>query len=237
MFDRRASLSLLVSLLVAFAAPGCDDLCGQLEMESTGCQESVDPPEVSVTHLSLVDAPDPQGLAANFCADHFGVLGMAACEAALGSPPPPSDLGFTFGLGLTMSNPEDVPVPATDVLVELTLFDDDAAALGSVCVSLCGADDPDCDGSPKPGACDREGAIDTLDEAAEVVPALISGIATGETLDELKKSSVPAGGDVTLELAFDLGIDEALDVIGAASDRFMDDAISGSDLSIAIPVT
>ena len=49
---------------------------------------------------------------------------------------------------------------------------------------------------------------------------------------------MPAGGDVEgLGLAFHLGIDPALEVIGGATERFMDDALSGGEeLGLAIPV-
>lgn len=236
MLDSDVRFPILLVLVAALALPGCDALCSQLDLGAASCPLPADAPEVSVTHLSLLDAPEPKALAANYCADYFGLIGQIGCEAALGGAPSKSDLGFTFGVGLTMSNPVDVPVPATDVLIELTLFDDDAAALGSVCVTLCGAGNPNCDGSPKPGACDTSGGIDSWGEAAAAVPSLISGIATGELGDDLQKSSVPAGGDVNLGLAFTLGIDAALDVIGGAADRFMDDAVLGGDLGIAIPV-
>jgi len=236
MHQRRPYPHLVVALLVTLSVTGCDALCGQLGLGDASCSLPADAPVVSVTHLSLLDAPEPQALAANYCADYFGLIGQLGCEAALGGAPSKSDLGFTFGLGLMMSNPADVPVPATDVLVELTLFDDEAAALGSTCVTLCAGDDPQCDGSPDPGACDTAGVIDTWGEAAVAVPSLIRGVAKGEALDGLKQSAVPAAGDVTLGLAFDLGVDAALDVIGAAADRFMDDAVADGSLGIAIPV-
>ena len=228
---------MVLVLLAPLALSGCDALCAQLALGEASCSLPADAPEVSVTHLSLLDAPEPKALAANYCSDYFGPIAGIGCEAALGGTPTKSDLGFTFGMGLQMSNPVDVPVPATDVLVELTLFDDGAAALGRVCVTLCSADNPHCEGVPRLAACDSSEVIDSWSEAASALPSLISDIATGELSTELQKSSLPAGGDIHLGLAFTLGVDAALEVIGGASEHFMDDALLGGELGIAIPVT
>ena len=62
------------------------------------------------------------------------------CTIGLGSPPPQSQLVFEFGVPVTIKNPNNIPIPALDILLALKLFPGQGAeALGSVCVSMCGA--------------------------------------------------------------------------------------------------
>jgi hypothetical protein len=161
------------------------------------------------------------------------------CTAVLGAPPAKSQLGFEFSVDLQISNPNDVPIPALDVLLALSLFSaQDTQGLGSTCISLCGADSPGCTGAPKPGACtSSQPDIHTIAEFASGVPDLIDSINSGDTGDALSQSLIPAGGDVNLNLAFNLGVDAALGVIQKTAATFVTGLLKNTPVPLSIPVS
>jgi len=124
------------------------------------------------------------------------------------------------------------------VLLALTLFEGrDAEALGAICVSMCGADNPGCDGTPRPGACElRQDDILTLDDLVLAIPGLIYDFATGQAQEELRESTILAGGDISIDLAFVLGIDQALSVFEKTALAYVEDELEGRNGSLAIPV-
>lgn len=196
-------------------------------------------PEVKVGALTLEHGPSIGQLAAYYCPEVVDdPLVALGCAAVLGSPPPKSRLAFEFGVVINIHNPNDIPVPTADVLVALSLFEGRASeALGAICVSLCGTDNPECDGSPRPGACElREDDILTIDDLIAQIPGLIADIASGRAEDELKKSTILAGGDISLNLGFILGIDQALRVFETTAKAYVEDELEGRDGSLTIPV-
>jgi len=226
---------LLVSLITVplLAVTNCDQLYSSLPNSETA-------PEVQVGSLQLVDSPPIEKLAAYYCPKISSDPAVqVACTFGLGSPPPRSQLTFTFGIGLDIHNPNDIPVPTADVLVALTLFKDaNSQALGAICISLCGSDNPDCDGTPRPGACTaKQGDIFTIDDFINAIPGLIHDLATGQALDDLRNSTILAGGDIHLNLQFILGIDEALKVFEKTARAYVDAELDGRDGSLDIPVS
>lgn len=212
--------------------------CGLLEglTNETG---STTPPGVQASALALRRRPTITQLGAYYCPlvvdDSVVRLG---CAVIIGSPPPPSELQFQFGINIDIHNPNEVPVPALDVLLALTLFEDQSAeALGAICVSMCGSEDPTCDGRPKPGACEStQQDIRTLDDFTNRIPSLIEDLVTGRAEQELRKSLIAARGDVHLDLAFSLGIDQALRVLQKVALQFVNDMLSGRNATLAVPV-
>ncbi len=231
---RHAWLTVLSTLALG-SGLGCDQLLGA----ATGDPTTV-PPAVQVGALELRHGPSIEQLAAYYCpkviSDPIVSIG---CAVALGAPPARSQLVFEFGLTLNIHNPNDVPVPTADVLVALTLFDGvDAEALAAICVSLCGTDNPECDGTPRPGACmARQDDIFTIEDFVSAIPGLIEKIATGEAAEELKKSTILAGGDVSITLAFYLGVDQALNVFEKTATAYVEDELAGRTGSLSVPVS
>jgi hypothetical protein len=224
----------LALALTLTSLTGCDRLLNQL-----GRGEEL-APEVQVGALQLRHGPSIGQLAAYYCPKVVNdPLVAVGCAVALGAPPPRSQLAFEFGVTINLHNPNDFPVPTADVLLALTLFEGrDAEALGAICVSLCGTDNPDCDGSPRPGACAlRQDDILTVEDFVMALPGLIADIASGRALEELKESTILAGGDVSLDLAFILGIDQALSVFEKTALAYVEDELAGRSGSLAIPVS
>jgi hypothetical protein len=197
-------------------------------------------PEVQVGALELLHGPGIGELAAYYCPRVIDdPLVTVGCVLALGAPPPKSRLVFEFGITLQIHNPNDIPVPTADVLLALTLFEGrDAEALGAICISLCGADNPECDGTPRPGACElRQDDILTLEDFVFAIPGLIADIASGEAAEELKKSTILAGGDITLQLAFIMGVDQALNVFQKTALAYVEAELEGRDGNLSVPVS
>ncbi|MFO0579968.1 MAG: hypothetical protein U1A78_38845 [Polyangia bacterium] len=216
----RKGLSLrgLLAVSVLATAPsltGCA-LVNQVLSGQGGAAARAVLPNVQAGQPSLVRSPSLQSLAAYYCPtvvqDQIVRLG---CTVALGPQPARDLLVFEFGVPITIANPNNVPIPALDVLLGLKLFPgQNSEGLGSVCVSLCGANAASCTGTPQPGACQAtNGGIKNLSDFVSAIPGLIAGLASGSIQNELRKSMIPAGGDVRLNLTFPLGIDQALRLI------------------------
>lgn len=211
--------------------------CGLLDLiDQPG---STTPPKVTASALELRQRPTIYQLAQYYCPQVVSdAVVRATCSLVLGPPPPTSALGFSFGLKLTLENPNQIPIPALDVLLALTLFDgQQAEALGAVCLSMCGANDPGCDGRPKAGACEStQPTITKLQDVQARVPGLISDVLSGKALDELRKSTIPAGGNVLIDLTFQLGLDQALRVFQKTALLYVQDLLAGRNAQLMVPV-
>lgn len=224
-------------LVFVVSSSGCAYLNRMLGSQLT--QKRANPPVVSAGSPQLVRAPSLAALAAYYCPQVVSdrMLRMA-CTVVLGAPPPQSQLEFEFAVPVTIRNPNNIPVPALDVLLALRLFPgQNTEALGSVCISLCGANEPSCTGQAKPGACTAgNGGIRTAADFVRAIPGLIVGLANGSLLAELRKSLIPAGGDVRLNLAFPLGIDQALRVIQNVIQPVVESLVRRQSNTFEIPV-
>lgn len=236
--------SILWGCLVGFgcvtAVTGCD-LAGELVKNVPPSVVDELDPDVTLSPPTLRRSPTLLQLGAYYCPSVIkDPLVSIGCAVALGSPPPKSTLEFEFNLPLKIANPNNIPVPTLDVLVAMTVFDGAAAQeVGALCVSMCTDDTPDCDGKPRDAsACtDDEQTITSVDDIVGRLPGLISDILTGKALDELKKWQVPQGGDVNLDLSFTLGIDPAINIFEKVALKYVQDLLSGTDSSMAVPIS
>lgn len=229
----KTSSALVLALALASTAS-----CDLLLNDGTGKSELA--PEVDVGALELRHGPGIGELAAYYCPRVIDdPLVSVGCAVALGPPPPRTQLVFEFGIVINIHNPNDFPVPTADVLLGLTLFEGrDAESLGAICVSLCGTDNPNCDGTPRPGACQlRQDDILTVEDFVLSIPGLIHDIASGEAAEELKNSTILAGGDISLNLAFIMGIDQALSVFEKTALAYVEAELDGRDGSLSVPVS
>ncbi|MEY3014058.1 MAG: hypothetical protein RIT45_2793 [Pseudomonadota bacterium] len=233
----------MLLLLLATPLGGCEILQAVVEAsEQAGVdvQQQLEPPEVTTTGVELRRRPGLVSLGAYYCPGLLGgTLGSIGCTLALGAAPAKNSLRFDFGLPLTIANKNDVPVPALDVLVALTLYPEetDHQALGATCISFCGADDPTCTGSPRPDACTvTSGTVKTLDDFVGKLPQLIDGIASGKAAEELQNAQIPAAGDVKLDLVFSMGLDPMLTVLEKTASTWVELYAQGKAPVVEIPV-
>jgi hypothetical protein len=236
---RVAPAFLLLSCLVAM--PGCQEINQILKgVGGTGAVNALTP-TVSAQPLRLVRTPTLVQLGAYFCpqviSDPIARLG---CSVVLGSPPPRTALVFEFGTTVTVNNPNNIPVPALDVLLALKLFNGQPGqeSLGSICLSMCGSQDPSCTGAPKPGACtSNQRTIKTVNDFVAAVPGLIAGLANAALTGELRKSNIAARGNVQLNLTFALGIDQALRVFQKVIVQIVESQLKKGQPELAVPVS
>lgn len=239
---KGAAVALFLSSLTLAAS--CADLNQVIkEVEGVGGNgqaANAVKPVVTATPLALQRYPNLRMLAAYYCPIALrDPIARLACAAALGPPPPREQLVFQFATTITVKNPNNVPIPALDVLLALKLFSGQATeSVGAVCMSMCGSQDVTCTGQAKPGGCTAGGpGIRTVNDFVAAIPGLIAGLATGAVQNELRKSTIAAGGDVKLNLTFALGIDQALRVIEKVVDRFVQAQAQGRGGSLEIPVS
>lgn len=233
---RALGLLLFASLSVL---PGCAVLNQLLVGSGQGGGRALNP-TVTASPMQLVRTPSMQQLGAYYCPIVIeNQIARLSCAIVLGSPPPRDRLVFEFGTTITVANPNNIPIPALDVLLALKLFQgQDTEGLGAVCLSMCGANDPACTGAPKAGACTAGGpGIRTLNDFVSAVPGLISGLASGAATQELRKSQIAARGDVKLNLTFALGIDQALRIIQKVAIRYVQDQLAKRAAAMEIPVS
>ena len=226
----KKRLSLGIVILMMLAPSGCDLLQGG------GLTNSELAPTVDTGELGLRHAPSLSMLGSYYCADLFG---STACSLAFGAAPSKSQLAFEFGMPLTVNNPNNFPVPALSILVGLKLFEGDATeGLGAICLSLCGDDDPSCDGRGQDDACQANADdIRSIEDFVDRIPGLIDDIVTGQALDDLRQNTILARGDLQFDLSFTLGVDQALQVLSKVAQPFVNEFLNGGDATLNIPVS
>jgi hypothetical protein len=221
---------------------GCAELStmGMGAQSAAGTQRAA-PPTIEVVPPQLRRAPNIMQLAAYYCPVVIdNPIARMACGTVLGPQPRPEQLAFEFGVTITARNPNDVPIPALDVLLAMTLFQgQEAEGLGAICVSMCGQGDPSCTGAPKPGACTaQQGDVRRIEDFAARLPGLIAGLVSGRTSieEELRKSTIIARGDLRLDLSFTMGVEQMLRVVQKVANRFVQGLLNGQQLALDIPV-
>jgi hypothetical protein len=234
----RAALPLLLAGLSALS--GCAEINQLLQATQGGALSNFKSPQVTATPVRLTRAPTLAQLGAYYCPTVIREpIARLGCAVALGPQPAPQQLQFEFGTNVTVHNPNNVPVPALDLLLALKLFQGAGAeSLGAICVSMCGSNDPSCNGAPKPGACtSNQKTIRTMSDFVRAVPGLIAGLAIAALTGELRKSNIVAGGNIQLNLSFAMGIDQALRVFEKVIQQTVQSQLQGGRPSLAVPVS
>lgn len=217
-------------LLAATLTSGCEALFA-------GVQGDVPVVQLSDDKALLVEPPDLYALGAYFCDQ---LLGSLLC-IPLGPPPRKEDLQFHFQLVFLLDNPNELPVPTTEIMVGLHLYPGQTfGELGKVCTTLCEAGATNCP-IPPSGACVlREEDIDSVDEFLDnaVVGALELAADTldGRPVeDHLGLYTIPAGGDLELKVTFSIGIDPMLRLLGETAEEYVEQLLSNQETQLDIP--
>src|SRR4051812_5007207 len=114
----RAIRSLLPLLLAGLC--GCAELgtLGLGPQGPGGAQQRAVAPTIETTPPQLRRAPNIMMLAAYYCpAVIDNPIARMACGTVLGPQPRPEQLAFEFGVTVTAHNPNDIPIPALDILL------------------------------------------------------------------------------------------------------------------------
>jgi hypothetical protein len=169
--------------LVALAALGTLS-CANLNALLAGA--GISPPEVTFRGASLVRSPSKRELTAYFCPKlarekGLGFGGELVCSTMFGSAP--RDLTLGFDMRFTVQNPNQVPLPLSEILTAITVFPEQSAQnLGAVCMRLCEPGDANCTAGQDPNSCrSARGDIRTLNDFPQAVANLLvaEGLAAG----------------------------------------------------------
>jgi len=233
-WDGARRLVLAAALLgVASVGTSCDQLLG------AGLETQIPTVQLSDSSALLVDPPDVMALAKYFCAD---VLGSIPC-LALGPPPRKEELQFRFQLVFQIDNPNQIPVPTTEILVGLHVYPGETfGELGGLCTTLCEAGASDCPIPPE-GACVHR--VEDLDSAEEFLAAAVVGgltlvteAATGQPVGQgLERYTVPAGESLELKVTLGIGVDPMLKLLGHTADQYVTQIVDTGSAQLDIPYT
>jgi len=185
----------------------------------------------------LIDPPNLDALALYFCPS---LLGHAACSF-FGPPPRKEDLQFRFQLIFQIDNPNEFPVPTTEILVGLHIYPGETfGELGAVCATFCEVGARDCP-IPPSGACVHEASdIDTAEEfllgAAQGGMLLLMEAFTGQPVgQQLQLTTIPGGESLELKVTFAIGIDPMLALIQQAAPDVLTQVLNSNGSELIIP--
>lgn len=223
-------LWLVVGLLAgAVALPGCELL--EMGPNGGGDELPVDPPEVALQQVRLVEAPTEMELASYYCHDQLGGLtAELICRTGLklGAPPivdpnHPDAIRFSFNMVFEITNPNSFPIPVLEMLLALGVFADEVERnVGGLCVTFCDPGDTECELQSASG-CSTEDFPEGGTAGLQIDPAaLLEGLLaliTGEDTDEWFGNelirTIEAGGTTNMVVGFHMGVIPMLQVLEA----------------------
>ncbi len=212
--------------------------CEALDSVASQVEAELPAVEVTLADTTLVSAPSLTQIAAWYCpqTDPTGLL----C-ATLGPPPQTHEMQFHFELVYQVDNPNEFPIPTTELLTAIQVFEGgQQATLGAICTVLCAEGDVTCTGAPGANSCQSDEAdIETLDDLEGRLEGLlhltVDAAINGE-LDNLAVRSIPAGSEnFEVRIRFSLGVDAMIDLLSTLSDELVSDIIAGQPVQIEIP--
>jgi hypothetical protein len=229
-------------------------LLGLLTIPQIGCamldtllkQGSLSPPGITFQGASLVRAPSRRQLSAFYCprlARSQGGLGFAGdfiCSQAFGASPAQQDLTLGFDLRFQVANPNQVPLPLSEILTAISLFPGATAQnLGAVCLRMCAPGDATCRAGNDPNSCrsNRSDIRSLSDFPAAVGNFLLSegvAAAAGAPL-RFEAPRVLAGSAVDVVARFALTPETLIPIFEQLARQSFSELKAGRELSFAVP--
>lgn len=198
-------------------------------------------PKVNLEETVLVAAPTATQIAAWYCPQYNPDPTGLTC-ALLGPVPQKHQMQFHFELRYSIDNPNEIPIPTTEILGVIDVFQGQQkeATLGAVCAVLCNEGDAACTGQPGENSCKAsESDIETIDDVVERLEDLliltIDAAINGE-LENLAVRMIPAGAKAfEVRVRFSLGVDAMINLMVGLTDQLVSDLLAGSDIQFEIP--
>lgn len=223
------------ALLAAFSLTGtsCEGLFGGIDAQIPTVQ-------LSENSALLVDPPDVVALAKYFCDRTLPFPGNQTCFL-LGPPPTKEQLQFRFQLVFQLDNPNQIPVPTTEILVGLHVYPAETfGELGGICTTLCEAGAANCPIPPEGACVHREQDLDSAEEFLQA--AILGGLTlaaeamNGEPVGQhLGLYTIPAGDSLELKVTFIIGIDPMLKLLGHTADQYVSKVVQTGNADLDIP--
>ena len=199
-------------------------------------------PALDFGGAALVSAPSAREVAAWYCPElHNDPVTAFACEQTIGPKPREDQMQFHFELRYAIDNPNSFPIPTTEMLAAVDVFEGrDNAELGAVCVVFCAEGDFACTGEPGATSCKADSNdIESIDDVINRLPGLIFltlDAAINGTLDNLAQRLIPARADAfEIRVRFSLGLNAMLDILFKVVPQVVDKFLNNQPLNIEIP--
>ena len=204
------------------------------------------PPSVTFRGAQLVRAPSRRDLSAYYCPrlgrERAG-LGIAAdllCGQFFGPPPTAEDMALGFDLQFTVANPNQIPLPLSEILTAITLFPGGGAQnLGAVCFRLCAPGDAACHGGQDPNACRQaRGDIRTLGDFPQALANLLVAEGVSAARGQGVQFSLPrvlAGASLDVVARFSLTPSAVLPILEQLARQSAGELRAGHELSLTVP--
>ncbi|MFT7624201.1 MAG: hypothetical protein ACI9WU_003388 [Myxococcota bacterium] len=230
---------LLLVLLLGGSFAGCE-LLNKVSVPGQTIPETL-MPELELTDTTLVSSPTVQDIAAWYCPlinpDPTGLT----CQLALGPAPAEHEMQFHFELRYLVDNPNEFPIPTTEILAAINVFEGTASVeLGAVCTVLCNEGDIACTGEPGENSCksdiaDIESIGDLEHRVVDLIFLTLDAAINGE-LENLFVRMIPAGSEnFEVRVRFSLGVNAMIDIMRNLVNELVADVLSGATLAFEIP--
>lgn len=238
-------LKRLISLMGAAALSVVVGSCATLDQLMAAAGGALAPPTITFRGASLVRSPSRRDLSAFYCPKLGREQGLAfgadlICSQFFGPAPSPNDLAIGFDLNFQVANPNQIPLPLSEILTAITLFPGATAQnLGAVCMKLCAPGDAACHGGSDPSSCRQaRGDIRTLGDFPQAVVNMVlaEGVsaASGQGLHfDLPK--VLAGSSLDVVARFSLTPQAILPIIEQLVRQTGTQLKSGQQLAFNVP--
>jgi hypothetical protein len=231
---------LIILALVTSSTSSCAQLQGLLAMGA------LSPPRITFQGASLVRAPSRRQMSAFYCprvAGGSGGLGFASsliCSQVFGAAPSPVDMTLGFDLHFQVANPNQIPLPLSEILTAITLFPGGAQQnLGAVCVRLCAPGDAACQAGRDPNACrNAPGDIRTMADFPQALGNLLIAegmAAAGGQPIRFEAPRVIAGSSLDVIARFQLSADAIIPILEQLARQSLGELKAGRELSFAVP--
>lgn len=228
-------LTLILIAFIALSNSSCE-----LINKAVEAAPQVFDPKLDLADSALVAYPNAMQIAAWYCPevipDPTGIL----CSP-LGPRPQKHEMQFHFELRYLIDNPNNFPVPTTEILAAINVFEGrQTAELGAVCTVLCNEGDFACTGAPGENSCksdvnDIESIDDLKDRLGGLLILTVDAAINGD-LENLLVRSIPAGAErFEVRVRFSLGIDAMIDIMATLVDQLVNDLLAGKGIQFEIP--
>jgi len=229
---------LLLVTLLALSSTSCAELQALLQAGA------LTPPTVTFRGAHLVRSPSRRQMSAFYCPrvaqSQLGIAAGALCGGLFGVPPPQQDMTLGFDLQFAVANPNNVPLPLSEILTAVSLFPGASQQnLGAVCVRLCAPGDAACQAGRDPNAC-RSGRSDikSLSDFPQAVANLLvsEGLsaAAGAPL-KFEAPKVLSASSLDVVARFSLTPEALIPIFEQLARQSVSELKAGRELSFNVP--
>jgi hypothetical protein len=242
---RSGVLKRLALLMGAAALSVGVGSCATLDQLMAAAGGVLAPPTITFRGASLVRSPSRRDLSAFYCPRLAKEQGLAfggglICSQFFGPAPAPDDLALGFDLNFQVANPNQIPLPLSEILTAITLFPGASSQnLGAVCMKLCAPGDAACHGGNDPRSCRQaRGDIRTLNDFPQAVANMVlaegvSAVAGQGVHFELPK--VLAGSSLDVVARFSITPQAIIPIIEQLVRQSGTQLKSGQQLNLNVP--